>query len=171
MFGEITDAFPGQPLLDRTSMNTWEDAAVIDEVNRIGKERIIFAGLWTSVCIVGPVASAIDQGFDVYFISDACGDISQEAHERAGGVQRHLPLNVEDGEVDGGRIANLALAEVDVATAAAGAEGGGYKCCQQRRYRPRRDAGCRLHQVLPAWVRMHLRLRHSAEVSPRVNVT
>lgn len=93
MFSEITDAFPEQPLLDRTSMNTWEDAAVIDEVNRIGKERIIFAGLWTSVCIVGPVASAIDQGFDVYFISDACGDISEEAHERA--VERMIQLGAK----------------------------------------------------------------------------
>ena len=93
MFNEITDAFPGQPLLDRTSMNTWEDAAVIEEVNRIGKERIIFAGLWTSVCIVGPVASAIDQGFDVYFIADACGDISTEAHERA--VQRMIQLGAK----------------------------------------------------------------------------
>ncbi|MBN9145481.1 MULTISPECIES: hydrolase [unclassified Novosphingobium] len=93
MFNEITDAFPGQPLLDRTSMNTWEDAAVIEEVNRIGKERIIFAGLWTSVCIVGPVASAIDQGFDVYFIADACGDISAEAHERA--VQRMIQLGAK----------------------------------------------------------------------------
>ena len=90
MFDEVTDAFPGQPLLDRTSMNTWEDAAVIEEVNRIGKERIVFAGLWTSVCIVGPVASAIDQGFDVYFIADACGDVSAEAHERA--VQRMIQL-------------------------------------------------------------------------------
>lgn len=93
MFSEITDAFPGQTLLDRTSMNTWEDAAVIDEVNRIGKERVIFAGLWTSVCIVGPVASAIDQGFDVYFISDACGDISEEAHERA--VERMIQLGAK----------------------------------------------------------------------------
>ncbi|WJT00539.1 hydrolase [Novosphingobium humi] len=93
MFSEITDAFPGQPLLDRTSMNTWEDEAVIAEVNRIGKERIIFAGLWTSVCIVGPVASAIDQGFDVYFIADACGDISAEAHERA--VQRMIQLGAK----------------------------------------------------------------------------
>src|SRR3954463_11093618 len=83
MFSEITDPFPGRKLLDRTSMNTWEDAAVIDEVNRIGKDRIVFAGLWTSVCIVGPVASAIDQGFEAYFIADACGDISAEAHEQA----------------------------------------------------------------------------------------
>jgi nicotinamidase-related amidase len=90
MFSEVTDPFPGQKLLDRTSMNTWEDAAVIEEVNRIGKERLVFAGLWTSVCIVGPVASAIEQGFEVYFIADACGDISAEAHERA--VQRMIAL-------------------------------------------------------------------------------
>lgn len=83
MFSEITDAFPGQLLLDRTSMNTWEDAAVIEEINRIGQERIVFAGLWTSVCIVGPVLSAIEQGFEAYVITDACGDISDEAHQRA----------------------------------------------------------------------------------------
>jgi nicotinamidase-related amidase len=83
MYAEITDAFPGQKLLDRTSMNTWEDAAVIDEVNRIGKTRLVFAGLWTSVCIVGPTLSALDQGFECYVIADACGDISDEAHDRA----------------------------------------------------------------------------------------
>ena len=83
MFSEITEAFPGQTLLDRTSMNTWEDAAVIAEINRIGQKRLVFAGLWTSVCIVGPTLSAIDQGFEVYVIADACGDVSTEAHERA----------------------------------------------------------------------------------------
>jgi len=83
MFSEISEAFDGQPMLDRTSMNTWEDVAVIEEVNRIGKDRLVFAGLWTSVCIVGPVLSALEQGFEVYVITDASGDISQEAHERA----------------------------------------------------------------------------------------
>lgn len=83
MFSEVTDAFPGKTLLDRTSMNTWEDQAVIAEVNAIGKKRIVLAGLWTSVCIVGPALSALDQGFEVYVITDACGDVSTEAHERA----------------------------------------------------------------------------------------
>lgn len=86
MFSEVTDAFPGQPLIDRTTMNTWEDAAVIEQVNRLEKDRLVFAGLWTSVCIVGPVLSALEQGFDVYVVTDASGDISEEAHERA--VQR-----------------------------------------------------------------------------------
>lgn len=83
MFDEITEAFPGQELLDRTSMNTWEDAAVIRRVNEIGKSRLVIAGLWTSVCIVGPTLSAIDQGYEVYVITDACGDVSEEAHSRA----------------------------------------------------------------------------------------
>ena len=83
MFDEIKTAFKGVKFFDRTSMNTWEDAAVIGEVNRIGKNRIVLAGLWTSVCIVGPALSAIDQGFEVYVIADACGDVSTEAHERA----------------------------------------------------------------------------------------
>lgn len=83
MFSEITDAFPGQKMLDRTSMNTWEDAAVIARVNEIGKPRIVLSGLWTGVCIVGPALSAIDQGFEVFVIADACGDVSAEAHNRA----------------------------------------------------------------------------------------
>ncbi len=79
MFSEVTDPFPGQALLDRTSMNTWEDAAVIKKINEIGKTRLVLAGLWTSVCIVSPALSAIDQGFEVYVIADACGDVSAEA--------------------------------------------------------------------------------------------
>jgi len=83
MFDEVTSAFPGQAPIDRSSMNTWEDAAVIRRVNTIGKPRIVLAGLWTSVCIVGPALSALAQGFEVYVIADACGDVSAEAHSRA----------------------------------------------------------------------------------------
>jgi nicotinamidase-related amidase len=93
MFAEVTDPFPGQELLDRTSMNTWEDAAVIKQVNTIGRARLVFAGLWTSVCIVGPALSALDQGFEVYVVADACGDVSAEAHERA--MQRMSQAGVQ----------------------------------------------------------------------------
>jgi len=83
MFDEIKAALPKATFIDRTTMNSWEDKAVIEEVNRIGKARIALAGLWTSVCIVGPALSAIDQGFEVYVVADACGDVSEEAHECA----------------------------------------------------------------------------------------
>jgi nicotinamidase-related amidase len=83
MFDEVTEPFPGKTLIDRTTMNCWEDQTVIDELNALGKKRVVLCGLWTSVCIVGPALSALEQGFEVYVIADACGDISTEAHDRA----------------------------------------------------------------------------------------
>lgn len=74
--------FPGQELIDSTSMNSWEDANVIRKVNEIGKRRLVFAGPWTSVCIVGQTLSALERGYEVYVIADACGDVSAEAHNR-----------------------------------------------------------------------------------------
>lgn len=92
MFDEIKSQFPGHEVIDRTSMNTWEDERIAVAVNAAGKDRIVLAGLWTSVCIVGPALSAIDQGYEVYIITDACGDVSDEAHERA--VQRMVQMGV-----------------------------------------------------------------------------
>jgi nicotinamidase-related amidase len=83
MFEEVTSQFPGLTIIDRTTMNAWEDKRVNDRVNAIGKGRIVIAGLWTSVCVAGPTLSALDQGFEVFVITDACGDVSTEAHERA----------------------------------------------------------------------------------------
>jgi nicotinamidase-related amidase len=83
MFTEIKDAFPTAEVVDRTTMNTWEDPRIAERVNKIGKTRIVLGGLWTSVCIVGPALSALDQGFEVYVLADACGDVSTEAHDRA----------------------------------------------------------------------------------------
>ena len=83
MYTEITDPFPGQDLIDRSTMNCWEDENVTKAINAIGRGRVVLAGLWTSVCIVGPALSALDQGFSVYVVADACGDVSTEAHERA----------------------------------------------------------------------------------------
>jgi len=71
-------------------MNCWEDAAVVAEINRLGKSRIVIGGLWTSVCVADPVLSALDQDFDVYVITDACGDVSEEAHQRA--IERMLQV-------------------------------------------------------------------------------
>ena len=90
IFDEIKSVFPDEVAIDRTTMNTWEDPRIADRVNAIGKDKIVLAGLWTSVCIVGPALSALDQGFEVYVITDASGDVSDEAHERA--VERMVQL-------------------------------------------------------------------------------
>lgn len=85
VFPEVESLYPQKTsnYLDRTTMNTWEDKYAYEAI--IGKKmkKIAFAGLWTSVCIVGPVLSAISEGFEAYVITDACGDVSIEAHERA----------------------------------------------------------------------------------------
>jgi nicotinamidase-related amidase len=83
IFDEIRSVFPENEIVDRTTMNTWEDARITERVNAIGKGRVVLAGLWTSVCIVGPALSAVEQGFETYVVTDACGDVSDEAHERA----------------------------------------------------------------------------------------
>ena len=67
-------------------MNSWEDVNFYKTITSKGKKKIVFAGLWTSVCIVGPALSALAEGYEVYVITDACGDVSSEAHNMA--IQR-----------------------------------------------------------------------------------
>lgn len=83
IFSEITDVFPNEKIIDRTTMNTWEDTNAYKAITGKNKKKIVFAGLWTEVCIVGPVLSALSEGYEVYFISDACGGVSKEAHDMA----------------------------------------------------------------------------------------
>jgi nicotinamidase-related amidase len=83
LFPEVLAAFPDAKVYDRTSMNSWEDVRITDHLNSVGNGRVVLAGLWTSVCIVGPALSALEQGFEVFILTDACGDVSDEAHERA----------------------------------------------------------------------------------------
>jgi nicotinamidase-related amidase len=85
VFPEIMEFYPQATsgYIDRSTMNTWEDVNAYKAITGKGKKKIVFAGLWTSVCIVGPAMSAKSEGYDVYVISDACGDVSQEAHDNA----------------------------------------------------------------------------------------
>jgi len=90
LFDEIKSVFPEIKVIDRTTMNTWEDARIAERVNQIDRPKVVFAGQWTSVCIVGPTLSALNQGFEVYVIADCCGDVSDEAHQR--GMERMIQL-------------------------------------------------------------------------------
>lgn len=83
LFEEVRNPFPKLEAIDRTTMNCFEDQNVVDAVNAEGKQRLVLAGLWTSVCIAGPVLTALEQGYEVYVIADACGDVSTEAHTLA----------------------------------------------------------------------------------------
>ncbi|MXN90355.1 isochorismatase family protein [Flavobacterium sp. Sd200] len=83
VFPEILALYSTSTYIDRTSMNTWEDVSAYKAITGKGKKKLVLGGLWTSVCIVGPTLSAIAEGYDVYVITDACGDVSKEAHDQA----------------------------------------------------------------------------------------
>ena len=75
IFPEIQKVFPDQKPIDRTTMNTWEDERVVRKAKEYGKKKLVFAALWTEVCGVGPVLSAIGEGYDVYFVTDPSGGV------------------------------------------------------------------------------------------------
>src|SRR5271154_656567 len=80
---EIQDVFPEQIPIDRTSLNSWEDQRVVNWVRQTGREKLVMAGLWTEVCLQMPVLSALAGGYEVYFLTDASGGGSREAHDMA----------------------------------------------------------------------------------------
>lgn len=92
IFPQITDVFPGQEIIDRTFINTWEDPSVVDVVKRTGRKQLILAGLWTEVCVAMPAIQAAGEGWDVTVVTDASGAVSTEAHEVA--IQRMIAAGV-----------------------------------------------------------------------------
>lgn len=92
LFRQITDVFPGQEVIDRTFINTWEDQKVVDAVKATGRKQLIIAGLWTEICVAMPAIQAAGEGWDVTVITDASGAVSVEAHEVA--IQRMAAAGV-----------------------------------------------------------------------------
>ncbi|MGW3121689.1 hydrolase [Streptomyces sp. NPDC001107] len=83
---QLAEVFPDQKIIDRSTMNAWEDVDFVEAVKATGRKKLVVAGLWTEVCIVLPVLSAIAQGYEVYVVTDASGGVSPQAHEHA--IQR-----------------------------------------------------------------------------------
>ncbi|QEE43194.1 hydrolase (plasmid) [Rhizobium sp. WL3] len=92
IFPQITDVFPGQEIIDRTFINTWEDPKVLDVVKATGRKQLVLAGLWTEVCVAMPAIQAAGEGWDVTVVTDACGAVSTEAHEVA--IKRMIAAGV-----------------------------------------------------------------------------
>lgn len=80
---EVTDLFPGQPIIDRTSMNSWLDENFRKAVKATGRKRFLIAGLWTEACVMFPSLDMLREGYEIYVPTDACGDISPESHQRS----------------------------------------------------------------------------------------
>ncbi|MBT2333122.1 isochorismatase family protein [Variovorax paradoxus] len=83
LFPQITDVFPGQEVIDRTFINTWQDKKTVGAVKATGRKQLIIAGLWTEVCVAMPTIQALGEGWDVTVVTDASGGVSVESHQVA----------------------------------------------------------------------------------------
>lgn len=83
LFEEIRDVFPDEEVIDRTTMNSWEDESYVESIEATGRDRLVMAGLWTEVCVCFAALSALEAGYDVYVVADACGGRTSADHEHA----------------------------------------------------------------------------------------
>ncbi len=74
--------------VDRSTVNAWEHDGFRAAVEATGRRKLIMGALWTEVCLVFPVLDLLQEGYDVYAVSDAMGGTSVDAHER--GMQRMI---------------------------------------------------------------------------------
>lgn len=92
-YPELLAVFPENELLERTSMNSWDDRKVRDALAASGRNKVIVSGLWTGICNNMFAFSAMaDAGYEIYMVADASGDTSPEAHDLA--MQRMIQAGV-----------------------------------------------------------------------------
>ncbi|UEM02413.1 hydrolase [Skermanella rosea] len=92
-YPELLDVFPGKKLLERTSMNSWDDQKVRDALASNGQKKVVVSGLWTEVCNNSFALSAmLEGGYEIYMVADASGGTSKEAHDYS--MQRMIQVGV-----------------------------------------------------------------------------
>jgi nicotinamidase-related amidase len=92
-YPELLDVFPDKKVLERTSMNSWDDQKVRDALAANGRKKVIVSGLWTEVCNTTFALCAMLEGnYEIYMVADASGGTSKEAHDYA--MQRMVQAGV-----------------------------------------------------------------------------
>lgn len=92
-YPELLDVFPDTRLLERSSMNSWDDKKVRDALAANGRNKIVVSGLWSEVCTCTFALSAMhDARYEIYMVADASGGTSKEAHDYA--MQRMIQAGV-----------------------------------------------------------------------------
>jgi nicotinamidase-related amidase len=92
-YPELLNVFPGQKVLERSSMNSWDDQKVRDALAANGRKKVVVAGLWTEVCNNSFALCAMGEGdYEIYMVADASGGTSKEAHDYA--MQRMVQAGV-----------------------------------------------------------------------------
>jgi len=119
----IQDVFPTQKPINRTTLNSWENQRVVEAVKKTGRKQLVVAALWTEICLAMPVIQSLADGYDVFFVTDASGGVSREAHDmavlrmaQAGAVPITWVAVMSEWQRDWAREATVpAIAEITVA--------------------------------------------------------
>ncbi len=83
-YPELLSVFPEHQILERTSMNSWDDQNVRDSLAANKRKKVIVSGLWTEVCnITFALSAAHEGGYEIYMVADASGGTSVDAHKYA----------------------------------------------------------------------------------------
>lgn len=93
VFSKLQEIFPDQKPIDRTTLSLFEDIKILAAVEKIGRKKLVIAGLWTDFGVAPSAEQARKAGYDVFIVVDACGDVSPKAHQTA--IERLLPRGVK----------------------------------------------------------------------------
>src|SRR5262249_42944147 len=79
----LQEALPTVKAIERKSMNVWEDDTARSAVVATGRKRLLLAGFLSEACVSFSALSALDAGFEVFVVADACGGLTPAGHELA----------------------------------------------------------------------------------------
>jgi nicotinamidase-related amidase len=72
-------------------VNAWTDPNFVKAIEKTGRRQLIMAAVTTDICLVFPAISAVEAGYEVLAVMDACGtdtaigeDMARRRMERAG---------------------------------------------------------------------------------------
>lgn len=80
-FPELVEALPGIEIIDRSTVNAYDDERVANAIEATGRKKLIFAGISLEVCAAFPAMTAVAQGYDAYVAVDASGTFSDTKHQ------------------------------------------------------------------------------------------
>ncbi|MCK8787589.1 hydrolase [Roseomonas sp. NAR14] len=75
---ELREMFPDAPFIPRPGqINAWDNEDFVRAVKATGRRQLIIAGVVTEVCVAFPALSAIEEGFEVFVVTDASGTFNE----------------------------------------------------------------------------------------------
>lgn len=83
MIPELRDVLKDTSVIERTTVNAWDDKRVVNAIEKTGKKKLIMTGISTDVCLTLPAITAVGKGYDVYAVIDSSGAFTIKQGELA----------------------------------------------------------------------------------------